>query len=92
MASRPIPQRELRNNIGAVLRDAEAGTEFTITVHGRTVARLGPPNQPRVREVDVDLVRVEGVLAQTPVDDGFIADLDEIRRGEQPVGEPWHDQ
>jgi prevent-host-death family protein len=37
-----IPQKELRNNIGEVLRRAEAGEEFTITVAGRPVAALGP--------------------------------------------------
>lgn len=37
-----IPQKELRNNIGEVLRRAEAGEEITITVSGREVARLGP--------------------------------------------------
>ena len=39
---RTIPQRELRNNISAVLREAQAGTQFVITVRGRPVARLGP--------------------------------------------------
>lgn len=42
MRHRTIPQRELRNNVSAVLREAEAGTRFTITVRGRPVARLGP--------------------------------------------------
>jgi prevent-host-death family protein len=37
-----IPQKELRNNIGEILRRAEAGEEFTITVSGRPVAELGP--------------------------------------------------
>ena len=37
-----IPQKELRNNIGEVLRRAEAGEELTITVSGRPVAVLGP--------------------------------------------------
>jgi prevent-host-death family protein len=37
-----IPQKELRNNVAAVLRRAEAGEEFTVTVAGRPVARLGP--------------------------------------------------
>jgi prevent-host-death family protein len=37
-----IPQKELRNNVGAVLRRAEAGEEFTVTVSGRPVAQLGP--------------------------------------------------
>jgi prevent-host-death family protein len=37
-----IPQKELRNNVGEVLRRAEAGEEFTVTVAGRPVACLGP--------------------------------------------------
>lgn len=37
-----IPQKELRNNIGEVLRRAEAGEQFTVTVSGRPVAALGP--------------------------------------------------
>jgi prevent-host-death family protein len=42
-----IPQKELRNNIGEVLRRAEAGEELTITVSGRPVALLGPPARGR---------------------------------------------
>ena len=42
-----IPQKELRNNVGEVLRRAEAGEEFTITVAGRPVARLGPAAKRR---------------------------------------------
>jgi prevent-host-death family protein len=38
-----IPQKELRNDIGQILRRAEAGERFTITVSGRPVAELGPP-------------------------------------------------
>jgi prevent-host-death family protein len=37
-----IPQKELRNKVGEVLRRAEAGEEITITVSGRPVAQLGP--------------------------------------------------
>jgi prevent-host-death family protein len=37
-----IAQKELRNNVADVLRRAEAGEEFTITVAGRPVAQLGP--------------------------------------------------
>jgi prevent-host-death family protein len=37
-----IPQKELRNHVGEVLRRAEAGERFTITVSGRPVAELGP--------------------------------------------------
>ena len=42
-----IPQKELRNNVGEVLRRAEAGEEITITVAGREVARLGPTGRRR---------------------------------------------
>lgn len=37
-----IPQKQLRNHVGEVLRRAEAGEQFTITVSGRPVAELGP--------------------------------------------------
>jgi prevent-host-death family protein len=42
-----IPQKELRNNVGDVLRRAEAGEEITITVAGRPVAQLGPAERRR---------------------------------------------
>jgi prevent-host-death family protein len=42
-----IPQKELRNNVAGVLRRAEAGEEFTITVAGRPVATLGPAAKRR---------------------------------------------
>ncbi len=42
-----IPQKELRNNVADVLRRAEAGEEFTITVAGREVAQLGPSMKRR---------------------------------------------
>ena len=72
-----IPQKELRNNVGEVLRRAEAGEEFTVTVAGRPVARLGParPRQwvsgpglervwetPAPRTLEDDLARLPGVL------------------------------
>lgn len=42
-----VPQKELRNNVGEVLRRAEAGEEMTVTVAGRPVARLGPAAKRR---------------------------------------------
>ena len=72
-----IPQKELRNNVGDVLRRAEAGEEFTVTVAGRPVARLGParPRQwvsgpdlqsvwrtPAPQTLDDDLARLPGGL------------------------------
>lgn len=37
-----IPQKELRNDVGAVLRRVEAGEHLLVTVAGRTVAELSP--------------------------------------------------
>jgi prevent-host-death family protein len=52
-----IQQKELRNNIGEVLRRAEAGEEFTVTVAGRPVAWLGPARRRQwVRGAQLDLV------------------------------------
>src|ERR687888_210880 len=53
MTDRTIAQRELRNNISAVLRAAEAGETFTVTVRGRPVARVVPPGTPGEPRIDV---------------------------------------
>lgn len=37
-----IAQKELRNDIGAVLRRVEAGETMTVTVAGRPVAEMRP--------------------------------------------------
>jgi len=73
-----IPQKELRNNVAEVLRRAEAGEEFTITVAGRPVAQLGPArrrqwvsgpelakvwNTPAPQSLAEDLERFPGQLA-----------------------------
>lgn len=89
MADRTIPQRELRNNIGEILRQAEAGAEFTITVRGRPVARLGPANENDRRRVDVPAAVIQALLRQTPVDAGFAADVARLRKAEEPVEDPW---
>jgi prevent-host-death family protein len=48
-----IPQRELRNRSGEVLRRAEAGEQITITVDGRPVAQLGPvPRRQWLRKAE----------------------------------------
>jgi prevent-host-death family protein len=90
MTRRTIPQRELRNDIAAILREAEAGTEFTVTVRGRPVAKLGPANEPPPRRVDVDRETIRRILA-TPVDEEWAADLADMRNAEPPIDDPWHD-
>ncbi|MEA2279771.1 MAG: hypothetical protein QOK21_378 [Solirubrobacteraceae bacterium] len=71
-----IPQKELRNNVGEVLRRAEAGEEFTITVAGRPVAELGPSRRRRWVS-GPDLARVW----ETPAPTGIEHDLERF-----PVG------
>jgi prevent-host-death family protein len=71
-----IPQKELRNNVGAVLRRAEAGEEFTITVAGRAVATLGPAQKRRW----VSGPELKNVFA-TPAPESLVEDLEKF-----PVG------
>lgn len=85
MADRTIPQRELRNNIGAVLRAAEAGASFTVTVRGRPVARVVPPGEPGRPRVDVDRETLRRILALPP-DEALGAELD---AAEVAVDDPW---
>lgn len=42
-----IPQKELRNHIGEILRRVEAGENLTVTVAGRPVAELRPTGRRR---------------------------------------------
>ncbi len=62
-----IPQKELRNNVGEVLRRAEAGEEFTVTVAGRPVAHLGP-TRPRRWVAARQLVRIWETPAPVTLD------------------------
>lgn len=80
MAPKVIPQRQLRNEIAQVLREAEAGQTFTITVHGKAVATLGPA--PVERRVDVDPATVAGILS-IPIDSEDLAA--ELDAAEAPV-------
>jgi prevent-host-death family protein len=66
-----IPQKELRNNVGEVLRRAETGEQFTITVSGRPVAELGPVAKRRW----VGPAALKGVV-QTPAPKTLADDLE----------------
>jgi prevent-host-death family protein len=76
-----IPQKELRNNVGEVLRRAEAGEEITITVSGRPVASLGPA---RTRQWVTRAQLAE--LWRAPADRTLQKDL-ELLSGE--LSDPW---
>jgi len=68
-----IPQKELRNNVGDVLRRAEAGEELTITVAGRPTARLVPVG--RRQWVSGDALRA---VWQTPAPRTLASDVDQF--------------
>lgn len=88
MSERTIPLRELRNNISSVLREAEAGESFTVTVRGRPVARVVPLEEgyPRT-DVPWDVAMR---IFDTPVDPDFARDLRIIRGGS--LRDPWPDE
>ena len=76
-----IPQKELRNQVGNVLRRAEAGEEFTITVSGRPVAELGP-------------IRAQSWLAAAQLTDLWRLPLDpalelDLTQFGAALGDPW---
>lgn len=73
MATRDIPQRELRNDIAAVLREVEAGNTLRITVRGKPTAELVPVSEePSFLSPE----QVASLLSEAPLDPGFEADLD----------------
>ncbi|HZU19643.1 MAG TPA: type II toxin-antitoxin system prevent-host-death family antitoxin [Gaiellaceae bacterium] len=76
-----IPQKELRNNVSDVLRRAEAGEEFTITVAGRPVAGLGPV----ARRHWVGYDRIREIFAG-PADPAWRTDVELL---DGVVGDPW---
>lgn len=69
-----IAQRELRNHSGEILRQAEAGQQFTVTVAGRPVAVISPYQRRQwvPREELLQILR-----SQTP-DRTFFEDLGEM--------------
>jgi prevent-host-death family protein len=72
---REIPQRELRNNVSAVLREVEAGASLRVTVRGRPVADLVPV-EARKRSLSPE--EVAQIVARSPLDPGFAGDLEAV--------------
>jgi prevent-host-death family protein len=82
-----IPQGKLRNEIAAVLRRAERGERFTVTVAGRPVAELGP--LPGARALAAPQ-RLQAILAEAPPDPRFAEDLERMRQEDEQAGrDPW---
>jgi prevent-host-death family protein len=82
-----IPQGKLRNDIAAVLRRAEQGERFTVTVAGRPVAELGPLVGSRALAAPA---RLKAILVETAPDPGFADDLRRMREEDgETAREPW---
>ena len=69
-----IAQRELRNDVAAILRRVAAGESFTVTVRGEPVAELVPIRAPRRF---APRRQVMEILQAAPPDPGL---LDELRQ------------
>lgn len=79
-----IAQRELRNRSGEILRQAESGEHFVITVEGRPVALLSPyPRRQWVPWADV----VKLLRANQP-DPHFFEDVAELGTVDD-LDDPW---
>ncbi len=82
-----IAQRELRNQVSAVLQRAEKGERFTITVAGRPVAELGPLGSTRKPGAPQ---RLAAVLAETPTEPTWAGELRALRDGDAAAArDPW---
>lgn len=79
-----IPQKQLRNEVGEILRRAEAGEVFTVTVSGRPVAELGPMSSRHW----VPSSRLDD-LWKMPVDENLARDLQEF---DIELRDPWEGQ
>ena len=75
-----IPQRTLRNDVSDVLRRAEAGEHFVITVAGRPVAELGPVKTTGPRRFVPGHVFNEQI-ASLPPDQTLMDELREVGGG-----------
>lgn len=78
-----IQQKQLRNEVGDVLRRAEAGEEFTITVAGRPVAQIVPLR----RNTWVPAAQLQDLL-KLPADPTLSADLQGFQAG---LSDPWNE-
>jgi prevent-host-death family protein len=80
-----IPQRELRNDVSAVLRRVEAGEEFVVTVSGRPVAELRPVGGSRKGSVAAFVAALNALPPPTP------DEVVELERVDAEIREMRHD-
>ena len=87
-----IPQRELRNDVSAVLRRVEAGEEFVVTVSGRPVAELRPLGRAVKGSVAAFVAGLQATPQPTPLQRAGLQQLDtevQAMRQDRDEREPW---
>lgn len=80
-----IAQRDLRNQSGEILRQAEEGQQFAITVDGRPVAVLGPYQKRQW----VPKAEILGILRSQTPDPTFFQDIGEMGGTLADLEDPW---
>ncbi len=80
-----IAQRELRNHSGEILRQAEAGEHFAVTVDGRPVAEIGPYRKRQW----VPKAEVLTLLRSLPADTSLFEDLRDLGGTVGELEDPW---
>ena len=80
-----IPHRELRNRSGEILRQAEKGEMFTVTVDGRPVAVVGP--YPRRQWVPRS--EVLNLLRSGRPDPDFFQEVADLGGTLDALDDPW---
>lgn len=84
--STEIGVRELRNDVSEVLRRAESGEDFVVTVRGRAVARLAAvDDRPRTMPAAIFIAG----LSKAGADPELLDDLREIAGGTTDEIDPW---
>lgn len=80
---RPVNVTELRQNLPAYLKQVQAGQEISITLHGKTIARIVPGAGPSAREAAAErLAALRGTMlvadVLAPLDEAWSGDADHL--------------
>ena len=88
MATR-IPLRELKNQCSAIVRRAEAGEEFEVTVDGRPCAKVTPlhPQGPRTWVPAADILAFADAVHRI----GAVTPEEALGELAEPIGEEFDD-
>jgi prevent-host-death family protein len=78
-----VPQRELRNNTGALLRRVADGERLRVTVNGHPAAMLVPLTDEAAPQFVATSALVQALAGLLPAEDDF--SLAEIRDADEAV-------